>query len=76
MSDTTNDFVTRKEFDDMKKKIEQLEKPKEKRTRAPNQYNLFLGEELKKIKADKPTINNQEAFKLATERWAKHKTSQ
>ncbi len=69
---------TRKEFDklrnDLDKKIEKIEKIaesglKKKKPREPSEYNIFIGEECKKIKAKNKDLHHNEVFKLAIEKW-------
>jgi hypothetical protein len=44
-------------------------KPKKK----PSEYNLFIADEYKKIKANNPDMNNKQIFKQCTENWKKSK---
>ncbi|XP_042480554.1 uncharacterized protein LOC122061377 [Macadamia integrifolia] len=45
-------------------------KPQEKRKRLPTAYNLFLKEEIQRVKATYPDILHKEAFKIAAKNWA------
>ncbi|KAJ4782949.1 INO-like YABBY protein [Rhynchospora pubera] len=47
-----------------------VNKPPEKRERAPSTYNSFIREEIKRIKARDPTIGHKEAFSTAAKNWA------
>jgi hypothetical protein len=71
------DPPTRKEFEklktDVEKKFEKIEKiaDKKKKPREPSEYNIFVGEECKKIRAKKEykDLPHSEIFKLAVEKW-------
>lgn len=78
MSD--NEFVTMKDFEAYKKDMEKRlvdggKVKKAKRTRAPNAYNLFIQDFLKKTKATNSEISNQEAFKMGAAAWKEHKAA-
>ncbi|XP_020263790.1 LOW QUALITY PROTEIN: axial regulator YABBY 4-like [Asparagus officinalis] len=47
-----------------------LNKPPEKRQRAPSAYNRFIKEEIQRIKAREPSITHKEAFSTAAKNWA------
>ncbi|XP_042488161.1 nucleolin 1-like [Macadamia integrifolia] len=47
-------------------------KPGEKRKRIPSAYNLFLKEEVQRVKAAYPDILHREAFKIAANNWAQN----
>ncbi|KAK9117188.1 hypothetical protein Sjap_016135 [Stephania japonica] len=47
-----------------------INKPPEKRQRAPSAYNHFIKEEIKRIKAREPNITHKEAFSSAAKNWA------
>ncbi|XP_074301222.1 axial regulator YABBY 4 [Silene latifolia] len=47
-----------------------VNKPPEKKTRAPSAYNRFIKEEIKRLKARNPTMNHKEAFSTAAKNWA------
>ncbi|KAK1279823.1 Axial regulator YABBY 4 [Acorus gramineus] len=47
-----------------------VNKPPEKRQRAPSTYNLFIKEEIQRIKAMHPDISHKEAFSTAAKNWA------
>lgn len=73
MSDEQN-FVTKKEFDAYKKEAEKkFGKKREKKTREPNAYNIFMKDEVARLKKENPDIKNQEAFKLGAANWKKQK---
>ncbi|KMZ70519.1 crabs claw [Zostera marina] len=42
-----------------------VNKPPEKRRRAPSAYNCFIKEEIKRIKAEHPSVTHKEAFSTA-----------
>jgi hypothetical protein len=84
MSEDTSIYLTRKEFEEYKKSLghqgpvketpkEQVKEPK--RTRAPNTYNLFMKEEMERIKKKDPSISPTQALKLVGEAWRSHKDS-
>ncbi|XP_008812180.3 protein YABBY 7 [Phoenix dactylifera] len=47
-----------------------VNKPPEKRQRAPSAYNRFIKEEIQRIKAKEPNITHKEAFSTAAKNWA------
>ena len=72
MSD--NAYVTKEEFESYKKEAKkEFGKKKEKKTRAPNAYNLFMKDEVARLKGEKPGLSNQEAFKMGAANWKKQK---
>ncbi|XP_020589671.1 protein YABBY 7-like [Phalaenopsis equestris] len=50
--------------------ITTINKPPEKRQRAPSAYNRFIKEEIQRIKARDPSITHKEAFSTAAKNWA------
>ncbi|KAH0918148.1 hypothetical protein HID58_025808 [Brassica napus] len=44
--------------------------PPEKRQRAPSAYNCFIKEEIRRLKAQNPSMAHKEAFSLAAKNWA------
>ena len=51
-----------------------VKEPKEpKPKKKPSEYNLFIADEYKKIKANNPDMNNKQIFKQCTENWKKNK---
>lgn len=50
--------------------------PKEKGTRKSSPYNLFMKEELAKIKISHPEMPHKERFKLAASRYGEKKSSE
>ena len=44
-------------------------KKKEKKTRPPNNYNLFIKEKMREIKEAHPEFKGKELMKKATEQW-------
>ncbi|XP_027099769.2 axial regulator YABBY 4 [Coffea arabica] len=47
-----------------------INKPPEKRQRAPSAYNRFIGEEIQRLKAINPTMTHKQAFSRAAKSWA------
>ncbi|CAN6727166.1 unnamed protein product [Malus baccata var. baccata] len=45
-------------------------KPPEKRQRAPSAYNRFIKEEIRRLKAENPSMTHKEAFSTAAKNWA------
>jgi hypothetical protein len=50
-----------------------LPEPKKRAPKEPSKYNIYMGQECKKIKEKHPTLSNTEIFKLAAERWQDQK---
>lgn len=51
-------------------------KRKEKKTRPPNSYNLFIKEKMHEIKEANPELKGKELLKRATQEWNKQKEQQ
>ncbi|KAM7250093.1 hypothetical protein ACFE04_021976 [Oxalis oulophora] len=49
-----------------------VNKPPEKRQRAPSAYNRFIKEEIKRLKAENPLMPHKEAFSTAAKNWAQN----
>ncbi|KAL6974186.1 Axial regulator YABBY 5 [Sarracenia purpurea var. burkii] len=47
-----------------------VNRPPEKRQRAPSAYNQFIKEEIQRIKTNNPNISHREAFSTAAKNWA------
>ncbi|KAH7570307.1 hypothetical protein ACOSP7_018359 [Xanthoceras sorbifolium] len=47
-----------------------VNKPPEKRQRAPSAYNRFIKEEIRRLKAENPNMAHKEAFSTAAKNWA------
>ncbi|CAN6676156.1 unnamed protein product [Malus baccata var. baccata] len=47
-----------------------VNKPPEKRQRAPSAYNRFIKEEIKRLKDENPSMTHKEAFSTAAKNWA------
>ncbi|XP_058088875.1 axial regulator YABBY 4-like [Magnolia sinica] len=47
-----------------------VNKPPEKRQRAPSAYNRFIKEEIQRLKAREPSMTHKEAFSTAAKNWA------
>lgn len=50
-------------------------RPAKKAKRAPSQYNTFIGEAMRQIKAEHPEMTSVQRMKAATEKWKVHKTA-
>ncbi|XP_039013674.1 axial regulator YABBY 5-like isoform X2 [Hibiscus syriacus] len=48
-----------------------VNRPPEKRHRAPSLYNQFIKEEIQRIKMNNPDISHREAFSTAAKKWAR-----
>eukprot|EP00252_Welwitschia_mirabilis_P013372 TRINITY_DN2944_c0_g1_i2.p1 TRINITY_DN2944_c0_g1~~TRINITY_DN2944_c0_g1_i2.p1 ORF type:complete len:137 (+),score=0.94 TRINITY_DN2944_c0_g1_i2:264-674(+) len=48
-----------------------IEKP-EKKQRVPTPYNIFIKDEIQRIKAQNPDISHKQAFSAAAKSWAHH----
>ncbi len=72
----TTDNISRKEFTALCEKVDALSKskpPSVKRTRKPSEFNLFVGDKIKELKAKDTTLSHKEAFSKAVEHWNKTK---
>ncbi|KAI5572785.1 hypothetical protein BDE02_10G036400 [Populus trichocarpa] len=47
-----------------------INKPPEKRQRAPSAYNCFIKEEIRRLKTENPNMAHKEAFSTAAKNWA------
>ncbi|KAG5522151.1 hypothetical protein RHGRI_034361 [Rhododendron griersonianum] len=47
-----------------------VNRPPEKRPRAPSAYNNFIKEEIRRLKAKHPNMTHKEAFSAAAKNWA------
>ena len=70
--------VTREEFDALNQKVSNLEKASKhgkapRKKRAPSEYNLYVGDQIKTIKTKNPNISHTDAFKQAVDAWKKQK---
>lgn len=70
------DSVTRKEFDELKSKVDNMSKGTIKKKREPTDYNKFVGEECKKLRVKNPDMLHTEIFKLAVDKWKENKASE
>ncbi|KAM7250977.1 hypothetical protein ACFE04_022860 [Oxalis oulophora] len=48
-----------------------VNRPPQKRHRAPSLYNQFIKEEIQRIKVNNPDISHREAFSTAAKNWAR-----
>lgn len=48
---------------------------KEKKTRPPSKYNLFIKDKMKELKENDPSLKGQDLMKLATKEWNAAKAS-
>jgi len=74
----TDVAVTREEFDALTKQVAVLEKSSKgakvpRKKRAPSEYNLYVGDQIKAIKIKNPTVSHTDAFKQAVDAWKKTK---
>ncbi|GFY91562.1 plant-specific transcription factor YABBY family protein [Actinidia rufa] len=53
-----------------------VNRPPEKRQRAPSAYNNFIKEEIRRLKAKYPNMTHKEAFSAAAKNWAHFPPSQ
>lgn len=51
-------------------------KKKEKKSRPPNSYNLFIKEKMREIKEANPEFKGKELMKRATEAWNQQKSTE
>ncbi|XP_010533193.1 PREDICTED: axial regulator YABBY 4-like isoform X2 [Tarenaya hassleriana] len=58
------------EDEDVPRVNQVVNKPPERRQRAPSAYNCFIKEEISRLKAQNPSISHKEAFSLAAKNWA------
>ncbi|XP_010460130.1 PREDICTED: axial regulator YABBY 4 [Camelina sativa] len=58
------------EDEDVSRVYQVVNKPPEKRQRAPSAYNCFIKEEIRRLKAQNPSMAHKEAFSLAAKNWA------
>lgn len=64
----------RKEVNDLKKTVANLQAgKKEKRHREPSEFNKFVGDKIKEIKAKSPGLSHKEVFSEAVNLWNKTK---
>ncbi|CAN8313056.1 unnamed protein product [Cochlearia groenlandica] len=55
---------------DVSRVYQVVNKPPEKRQRAPSAYNCFIKEEIRRLKTQNPSMAHKEAFSLAAKNWA------
>jgi hypothetical protein len=70
--------VTRKEFDTLRKDFDTFKKSSKlgkapKKTRKPSEFNLYVGDKIREIKAKNPDLQHKLAFSQAVESWNKQK---
>ncbi|EOA37844.1 hypothetical protein CARUB_v10012024mg [Capsella rubella] len=58
------------EDEDVTRVYQVVNKPPEKRQRAPSAYNCFIKEEIRRLKSQNPSMAHKEAFSLAAKNWA------
>jgi hypothetical protein len=82
--DVVSDFVTKvgdKEnctLDELKKLLTEVYKNKTKKKssgvkKEPSAYNIFVKEEIARIKKEDPNVDNKQFMSIAAERWKAHK---
>lgn len=74
---TKNDYT----LDELKKLLSEAFKgSKKKKTstekKEPSKYNIFIKEEIQKIRQENPEVDNKQLMSLAASRWKDHKASQ
>lgn len=52
-----------------------VQKKKEKKSRPPNSYNLYIQQKMREIKEANPELKGKELMKRATTEWNAHKQS-
>jgi len=63
-------------FDKFQEKLPEPVKEKKERTkRAPSEYNKFVGEKMRELKAADSTLSGKEAMQQAMKMWKEHKAS-
>ncbi|CAF1977556.1 unnamed protein product [Brassica napus] len=67
---TSSDNEDEDEDKDVSRVYQVVNKPPEKRQRAPSAYNCFIKEEIRRLKAQNPSMAHKEAFSLAAKNWA------
>lgn len=84
-SDVVKEFVANvgeKEdhtLDELKKLLSESYKSKTKKKastgekKAPSAYNIFIRDEIARIKKETPNVNNTEFMSIAASRWREHK---
>ena len=70
--------VTREEFDTLRKEFNEFKKSSKigkapKKTRKPSEFNLYVGDKIKELKAKDPKLEHKLAFSKAVECWNKQK---
>ncbi|CAA2995929.1 axial regulator YABBY 4 [Olea europaea subsp. europaea] len=64
-------FSSEEEEENISSPINQvINKPPEKRQRAPSAYNYFIKEEIRRLKAEYPGMTHKQAFSTAAKNWA------
>jgi hypothetical protein len=74
-------YVTVEDFENYKKHVETIMKPKkessketkEVKPRLPNAYALFLKDTLPKVRAENKELSKNDHFKKVAELWKEHK---
>ncbi|KAL9271685.1 Axial regulator YABBY 4-like protein [Drosera capensis] len=64
------------EEDDLIKANHVVNKPPEKKKRAPSAYNQFIKEEIKRLKTLHPNMPHKDAFSAAAKNWAHLRSTQ
>lgn len=72
--DTSKDDYT---LEELKKLLtEAYKSAKKKKTtekKEPSKYNIFIKEEIQKIRQESPNVDNKQLMSLAAARWKEHK---
>ncbi len=70
--------IDRKEFNDLQKRLEKVEKQSEKTKakktpRKPSEYNKFMSTEMAKVKKENPDWAHDKVFAETAARWSANK---
>lgn len=80
ISDFASKVDTSKEdysLDELKKMLAEAYKTNTKKKstekKEPSKYNLFIREEIQRMKKENPSVDNKQLMSLAAARWKEHK---
>lgn len=51
-------------------------KPKSTEKKEPSKYNLFIRDEIQRMKKENPEIDNKQLMSMAASRWKEHKAKE
>ena len=76
MSENASKYVTQEQLDEsmkaLEKKFKKLNAPP-RAPREPSEFNIFMKDQMAKVKKENPTIGNKDAFKECAKNWNKTK---